>query len=226
MSVQSDRRFLISHSDPMSPEASLYRGLRTRIENFPGGRERRTIAITSAEPLEGKTTTATNLAIAYAQSGCNTLLIDGNGYRPVLNRLFGIHDDIGLADMVRSNRPLGDAAKETEIPGLSLLAYGAVQMPFQGLAADRLESVLDQAKGAYDIVLIDTPALLSVPDTGVFAASSDGVLLVIHSTLTNRTNALACKKQLEQLGASILGCVHNSAKPMPAKGYRHYTSAR
>ncbi|MFC5405028.1 CpsD/CapB family tyrosine-protein kinase [Cohnella soli] len=227
MSTSTVKRSLITQLDPFSIAANEYRSLRNKLDFTPNGQTRKVILVTSAVPLEGKSTTAANLAIAYAQANRKVLLIDGNAYRPALHQVFSVSGDSGAASGSFPYLSLADMAREVGIRNLSLFTAGQFfsvsDNPFH---EEAMGSLLVQAREQYDIVIIDSPALLSLTDTSILAVKSDGVLLVVHTSLSRKEQVLKAKKLLEQLQVPIIGCVLNKTKSDSSAAYEHYSTAR
>jgi capsular exopolysaccharide synthesis family protein len=155
------------------------------------------------------------------------LLIDGNAYRPSLHQIFSVSNDTGLSNVLFHSSDLEDTVKDVGIRNLSVLTSGPfLSVSSNPLDSDLLASLLARARDQYDIVIIDSPALLSLTDTSVLAVQSDGVLLVIHSEITRRDKAVKAKKLLEQLNVPLIGCVLNHAKSGAKQDYYQYSATR
>jgi capsular exopolysaccharide synthesis family protein len=224
MSTPTVKRSLITHLDPLCPASNTYRTLRNMIEHSPGSQERKVILVTSAEPLEGKTTTAVNLSIAYAHSNRKVLLIDGNPYRPSLHLVFSTSNDIGLSRIQPHSFSLEEAVKDVGIRNLSVLTSGPF-LSYNPLDADLITALLQKARETYDIIIIDSPALLALTDTSILVVNSDGVLLVVHSGISRRDKALQAKKLLDRLHVPIVGCVLNGTKELSKESYYHLSTS-
>jgi capsular exopolysaccharide synthesis family protein len=227
MSTYTVKRSLISHLDPFCPASNNYRTLQNMIEHSPSGQKCQVILVSSAEPLEGKTTTATNLSIAYAHANRKVLLIDGNAYRPSLHHVFSTSNEIGLCNIQSDSLSLEEAVKDVGIRNLSVLTSGLLlSSSYTPLDADLTAALLQRARELYDIVIIDSPALLALTDTSILAVNSDGVLLVVHSVISRRDQTLQAKKLLDQLHVPIVGCVLNGTKAPSKPSYYHYSASR
>jgi capsular exopolysaccharide synthesis family protein len=197
--------------------AESFRSILTSILfSNPGGKTPQVIVITSAMPLEGKTTVASNVAAAIARIHRRVLLIDGDLRRPRLHEVFGVSNDYGLTDLltVKGNKGCRDllpyVVQKTAIPGMGLLAAG----PSSANATDLLHStnmadVLKQAGQTFDSIVIDTPPMLDMPDARVLGRFSDGVVLVVRAGVTTRETALTVKQRLMEDGTALLGAVLN-----------------
>src|SRR5579859_5647158 len=155
---------LLSRMDPRSPEAEAYRALRTSIQFSSLDRPIRTIVVTSSGQDEGKSTTASNLAITMAHIGRRVVLCDADLRRPALHALFGLPNQAGLSSVVLG-ASLDEALQHTETEGLLLLASGPIPPnPAEFLGSQRMESVLRDLAGRADYVVFDTPPVGIVTD--------------------------------------------------------------
>ncbi|MEP6714104.1 MAG: polysaccharide biosynthesis tyrosine autokinase [Terriglobia bacterium] len=180
----------------------------------------RMLVVTSPGPGEGKTTVASNIAAAMAESGQQVLLIDMDLRRPQLHNIFNLTNDQGFTDMTRS----GDLGKvdrthpfisSTTIPGVFVLPSGSVDLTkiSELFHSPRVPSLLKQLKQSFDTVIIDTPPMLQFSEARLVASFSDGVILVLRSGQTNRDSALSARDQLSRDGIAVLGTVLNDWRP-------------
>jgi len=225
MSTLTAKRSTVALLDPHSQASDAFRTLR----NMLGAADApwQALTVISAEPSEGKTTVAANLAIAYAQTGKKVLLIDGCVKQPALDRVFSLSNLTGLTTVLLHGASLSEAVQPAGLPMLSVLTAG----PAPAYAEDVLDSaemnqLLAQAKERYDLILIDSPALLALADAATLAKKSDGILWVLHTGIARKARALEAKKLLQRLNISIIGCVLNKAERKPSRAYRHYVSSR
>lgn len=209
---------LIMEKNPYSPIAEAYRTLRMCLELESESENRpRVIAITSSNEREGKTTTAINLAMAIAMTNKKVLLIDGNLQKPVLHEVFKKSNRFGIINILMNQCDLDDATEETHIPNLSLISSGQTAYPTtELLATKRLEYVLEQARSAYDLTIIDSPSVLGSTDAQILAARCDGVLLVAQAGKVKRKILERSRLVLDQVKANVLGAVLNQAKKKTA----------
>jgi capsular exopolysaccharide synthesis family protein len=180
------------------------RMLRTStIGTFRGARPK-IIAITSSQPLEGKTTTSCNLARALAHGGARVLLIDADMRRPSLHRVLGASNERGLSSLLSGSAVLKDVAQSTDTANLVLISSGPIPPnPAELLASPRMRTLLTSVRDvAFDWIIIDTPPVLAVTDSVVVASMVEGMLLVIGSEMTRRTHAA---RALEVLRGSCSG---------------------
>jgi capsular exopolysaccharide synthesis family protein len=208
---RSNNRLVIDlESDPSSPVSEAYRTLRINIEFSSVGREMKTIAVTSAHPGEGKTTTVINLAVAYAQVGMKVLLIDADMRKPSIHKGLGMPNKIGLANILVRKGRMNSEITETAITNLSVITSGAETMnSSELLASNQFDLLLDELKQSYDVILIDTPPALSVMDAKIIAAKCDGVLLVVEYHKVKSDAARRLVEDLSSVKANLLGVVLN-----------------
>jgi succinoglycan biosynthesis transport protein ExoP len=194
------------------------------------GREPHSILITSAVPVEGKTTVATNLAITMALAGSRVLLIDADLRRGSLTKQFDVPDGPGLGDIIAGEATLEQAMVGTAYEFLTLLGRGrdlpACSENFLGI---ELKDCLQVAKDSYDFVIIDSAPVLVADDTTTLAPLADTILFVMR---INGTPARLAEKALQLLysrqvnvGGVVLNCESVSANDYRTYGYYKYYAA-
>lgn len=199
---------------PASPEAEAYRSVRTTIYVCTHATKDRVLQITSAEPEDGKSTLASNLALAIAQSGKKVILVDADLRRPKIHQLFGLRRDIGLADVLTREIEWRNAVAETQVPKLSVLCAGQTPAnPAELLATAEFEALLNELRKEYDFVLVDTPPLLAVSDPCVVAAATDALLLVVNISKNRRDAIRRVQETISTHGMKVLGMVANGVTP-------------
>jgi succinoglycan biosynthesis transport protein ExoP len=210
----------ISLYAPRSTAAEAYRLLRTRI--FSCAPDLRTLLVTSAVPSEGKSTTVANLGISFAQLGLKVLLLDTDLRCPTLHRYFQLQKDRGLTSILEQEGNWQQMLQETSLPNLQVVPAGPTPLnPSDVLSLKSLRQLFEQLKNAFDLVLVDAPLTLSLPDVEILAPDMDGVLLVHAPEQCDKQSVLEAKNRLERVRAHILGIVLNDVK----EGYRqHYRS--
>jgi len=206
---------LVTYHDPDTVQAEAYRGLRGALYYGAGTDGVKVIQVTSPRAGEGKSVLAANLAISMAQSGKRVVLVGGDMRRPSLARLFGLANDVGLADLLADEDADFDmeAIRPTGVPRLDLLSSGPrPRSPGELLTSDRLGQLLERMGGEYDFILIDTPPLLAVSDASSVAAHVDGVLLTIRNSRNAKGLAAQAKEKLDMVGARELGVIVSGGK--------------
>lgn len=210
-SVRKPGDALITLKHPRSPIAEEYRSLRTNlryagIEN-PGG----TLLVTSANPSEGKTTTAANLAIAMAQAGKRVVLVDADMRRPGVNRIFGMENEMGLTSLFL-DQPLllEDVLQVSEAPNLKVLTSGEPPPnPAELLESRRMTEILQMLRQQFDVVIVDSPPALVVADASILASRCSGAVLVVDSGRTRTEAARKVAATLTHSQVKLLGVVLN-----------------
>jgi capsular exopolysaccharide synthesis family protein len=211
---------LYTHYRSLSREAEAYRGVRTALYFSLLGKDHKVIQITSPTMGDGKTTLAANLGVSIAQSGKRIILIDADFRRPRLHKVFGASAKVGLASVIAGDVALAAAIQDSGIAGLSVLPCGPIPPnPAELLTSPRFKEVLDEIRGQFEFVVVDTPPLLAVTDPCAVAPRVDGVLLNIRVSKNARPNAERAKEILSTLGVNVLGLVVNGVDENGAGGY-------
>ena len=219
----------ISFREPRSPVVEAFRTLRTNITFAGVDTPIKRIIITSSVPQEGKTTIASNLAAVLAQGDKKVVLIDGDLRRPSIHSQFSLSNRLGLTNLfVRQGNSLTGILQPSEYPLLSIITSGgSAPNPSELLTSKRMNQFLDYLCQENDIVIIDTPPVLTVTDAAALASSVDGIILVVKPGVTKISTFAQTLEQLRTVGAHILGVVLNDVKPTSRKYgyyYSHYYS--
>jgi non-specific protein-tyrosine kinase len=211
---------------PRSSAAESFRALRTNLESTGIDRAIKTILVTSSLPREGKTTVAANLAVAFAQAGRRTVLVDADLRRPDLHRFFAVGNGKGLTNLLRSeDDSVEDVAVGTEEANLRIVTSGPPPPnPAELLASGRMREILEQLVTLRaEVVVIDSPPINIVTDAAVLAGNVDGVILVVDAGRTSRAAARQACEALTKVGARLLGSAVNRAKTASAgSAYGYY----
>ncbi len=216
---------LVTYQKHLSIMADSFRTTLTSIL-FSGQAEHRprVLVVTSANPGEGKTTVITNLAIALAEVSQRVLLIDGDLRKPWLHDIFQLPNEQGFADLLRNGEAARDGAaaafiRQTPVPGLSVLPSGRCQVAATNLLyARHLPELLARLAADYDMILIDAPPMLQIPDARVLGRVSDAVILVVRANKTTRDAAQAVRQRLAEDGTPLLGTILNDWNPKTSDG--------
>lgn len=224
MQIQNERRHILGPgSDFFMREA--YKTLRTNVTFSLADEEGcKVIIITSAMKSEGKSITAVNLAISYAEMNRRVLLVDCDLRRPKLARLLNIQAHVGLSNILVDPELRGQAILTGENPNLHFLLAGDVPPnPSELLASARFKRLLEELRGSYDYILLDTSPVNMVTDACVLVPESNGVLFVVRAGITDRNAVRHAVEQLEYSKAKLLGFVLNGAEPEKSGyGYGKY----
>ena len=196
--------------EPASDVAETYRTIRTAVFFGTPDRESRTILVTSPAPGDGKSTFASNLAIAMAQTGKRVLLVDADFRRPVQHRIFECRPGIGLSTVLAGHEPLEKTIQSTGIAGLDILPAGPQPSnPSEILNSQSFNEVLEELSVRYEHVVIDSPAVMAVADARILSAMCSVTVLVLRAQTSTRKAAVHARRALQSVGAAILGVVVN-----------------
>lgn len=216
------KRAMISQFNPRSFVSESYRTLRTNIQFANIDSPIQSIVIGSSGPGEGKTTTAVNLAISFADMGLQVCLVDADLRKPKHHILFDIQDSQGLADCILAGASVEGVIKPTRIKNLKLLTNGtnALNHP-EIFSSMKMRQLMDDLKGRFDMVIYDTPPILLLTDSIILSSRVDGVILVVKHGLTERASLQEAISALKNVRANILGIMFNGYVT-ERKGYYRY----
>lgn len=200
---------LVTLQNPGSAATEAYRMLRTNLFYARVDAPPKVIVLTSAGFDEGKSTTVANLAVALAQAGKDTLILDCDLRKPTQHKIFRERSMLGLVDVLVGEREPEEVWHEP-IPGLKLMPAGAPPPnPAEILTSRRLAQFLERARQEFDYVLVDTPPVGYTSESASLAANGDGVLLVLDSQRTRKGSLRQALRRLGSVGANVLGTVMN-----------------
>ena len=201
-----------------------FRSLRTSVLLSAADSPARSMLVTSTQPGEGKTTIATNLALALAQVGQRVLLVDSDLRSPSLHRLFGRRHDPGLVSYLTGREDWHSLVRSSGITGLDLVTCGPVPPnPSELLSSPRMTQLIKLAKERYDFIILDSAPMLALADSRILAPMVSGVLLVVKSGTVPREQVLHAQKGILSAGANLLGVVLNRVD-LATHGYYDYRS--
>jgi capsular exopolysaccharide synthesis family protein len=195
-----EERVLLTEAVPHD-FGEAFRSLRTSLVFTSAAERTRIIGVTSSQPLEGKTTTAANLALALALGGSRVLLIDADMRRPGLHKTIGLQNEIGLSHLLVGQARVREAVQRTSEPNLVAITAGRTPPnPSELLASERMNNFLaNLGTGPFDWVIVDTPPVLAVTDAVILAPRMSSIVFVVGSEMTRRVHA---ERALETLRAS------------------------
>jgi len=201
---------LITHSHPKSALSEAYRNIRTSNLLSFSEKPPKTLAISSPNPAEGKTTTVLNTAIALAQTGARVLLIDADMRKPRLHTIFNYENGAGLSSYLSGNAKLESIVQNSEIPNLSYIPSGPIPPnPSELLGSQLFKNTIHTLKESFDHILIDAPPVLGFADSAILSAMVDGTMIVVVGGKTPRETLHQAREILTQVNARILGVVIN-----------------
>lgn len=212
---------LLTQAAPQSPRAESFRQLRTNLQFANVADHAKTVLITSSLPGEGKSTTATNLAISLAQAGQTVCLVDADLRRPMINQYLGLDRSAGLTTAMVGAADVNDLLQPWGDDNLYVLTSGQIPPnPSELLGSDEMKKLLTRLEHAFDTVVIDAPPLLPVTDAAVLSQHVGGVVLVVGSQKLRHQDLQKSISALNMVGSNILGVVLNR---LPAKGPDAYS---
>lgn len=186
-----------------------YNALRTNIQL--SGNNLKVISVSSVKPGEGKSTTSTNIALAFARAGYKTLLVDADIRNSVMSGVFKSREKItGLTDFLSGTTDLSHGLCDTNVDNLFVIQAGPISPnPTALLQSENFDTMIDTLRKYFDYVIVDTAPIGMVIDAAIIAQKCDASILVTAAGETKRRDVLKAKEQLEQTGVPFLGVVLN-----------------
>lgn len=212
---------ILSESSPFSVKEG-YKALRTNVIFSLPGTESKCIALTSSARSEGKSTTAINLGIAFAQIGKRTILLDCDMRLPTIAAKLHLPKQPGLSNLIVGEASVNDVVQHY-CEGLDVIPAGQIPRDPTGLlASEQMKYMLSKLKEYYDYVIIDLPPVTTVTDAAILTDSVDGYLLVVRHGVTDYRAVNEMLHQLTLSEAKIMGFVYSGAPVSEKKYYQHY----
>lgn len=195
--------------DSAKKAEEYYNALRTNIQL--SGNNLKVIAVSSVNPGEGKSTTSTNIAWAFARAGYKTLLIDADIRNSVMSGVFKSRERItGLTDYLAGTQDLSHGLCETNVENLFVIQSGAVSPnPTALLQSDNFERMIETLRKYFDYIIVDTAPIGVVIDAAIIVQKCDASILVTETGAAKRREVQKAKSQLEQTGTPFLGVILN-----------------
>lgn len=213
---EATKRPLLTQASAQSPRAESFRQLRTNLQFANVSGHAKSVLVTSSVPGEGKSTTATNLAIALAQAGQTVCLVDADLRHPMVNDYLGLDRGAGLTTALVGTADVNDLLQPWGEDNLYVLASGQIPPnPSELLGSKEMGSLMERLEQAFDIVIVDAPPLLPVTDAAVLSQHVGGVVVVVGSQRLRHQELQKALDALKMVGAVVLGIVMNR---LPAKG--------
>jgi capsular exopolysaccharide synthesis family protein len=211
--------------DPHGGYAEAVRRLRTNLMFVDVTRGRHSFIVTSAMPGEGKTTTTVNLAMAMATTGGRVLLIDGDLRNPSVAKTLGIEGAVGLTTVLLGQAEAGDVIQRWRDSELYVLTAGAIPPnPSELLGSEPMRELFDKLAHEFDFILIDSPPVVPVVDAVLLDRLTGGTLMVVASSRTKKRDLASAVKQLDTVGAKLIGFALNfvPVNESDARRYGYY----
>ena len=212
----------IVEKEPKSIAAESYRTLRTNIQYSSFDKEYRIIVVTSAEPEEGKSTTAGNLALCMAEGDKKVMLIDCDLRKPSLHKKFKTSNLLGLSDVIIGKADLASVTHRYN-KNLYLLTSGKIPPnPYEMISSKAMSHLLESLKDTFEYIIIDTPPMKVVADSQILSTKADGTILVVRAEKTKKESVKSAIDLLKNVKANIIGIVLNGIDVSGNKYYYDY----
>lgn len=220
-------RMLVTRGAPHSAAAEAYRALRTNLTFASLSGSPQVVVLTSAMPGDGKSTSASNLAMAMAQQGVRTLLIDADLRRGTLHQIFEVRQEPGLTHVLLGHVPLEEAVVSVPTGGsgvsLDVLPTGVLPPnPAELVGSPQMRDFVARMRERYEAIIFDAPPLALVTDAAVLGSMADATLLVARLGSTDRRALHYAASQVYNLGANMGGVVLNDVVANGSTGYQYY----
>lgn len=212
----------IVEKDPKSIAAESYRTLRTNLQYSSFDEEYKVIVVTSAEPGEGKSTTAGNLALSIAEGDKKVVLIDCDLRKPSLHKKFEISNTAGLSDVIVGKESISVVGHRHN-NNLTILTSGKIPPnPSEMLGSKSMKALLDALRKVFDYVILDTPPVQAVTDAQILSNRADGTILVVRAEKTKKDSVVNSINLLKKVNANIIGTVLNGVDTKRNSYYYYY----
>lgn len=216
------RRALVV-AEPNSTSAEAYRRVRSSLRFAAVEHDIAAIAVTSSIPGEGKTSTAVNLALTYAEAGLRVLLVDADLRRPMVAETLGLENAVGLTTMLVGAVEFEEARLPWGDSSLSVLPAGEVPPnPAELLASARMSELLRELRDKFDVMVVDTAPLLSVSDATIIAQSVDTTIVVADVSKVHLAQLARSLEALDRARAQVAGVLFSRVKRQRGDDYNYY----
>lgn len=208
---------------PNSVVSEQFKTLRTNIQFSMVDKKLKSLVISSATPSAGKSTVAANLAVTFALQGNLVLIVDCDLRRPTVHRNFKLANGFGLTTLLTdSSGSVEDYLNDSEVEGLWILTGGPVPPnPAELLSSKRMQQLETEMADKFDLVIYDTPPLLSFSDAQILAGREDGTVFVIRHGVDTKEEVFKASEALKIANANVLGVVYNHV-PVKSKDHGYY----
>jgi len=215
---------LITLADSRSPISEQYRTIRTNIQFSMIDKEFKTLVVTSSGPGEGKSTTAANLAVVFADSGSRVLLVDADMRKPAVAKTFALSNHQGFSTLLTDrDTHVTQLAQPSGVANLSILTSGPKPPnPSEMIGSIRMGQVMEQLRENYDMIIFDMPPVVAVTDAQIMSSIVDGTMLVVREGVSDKRALTKAQQLLDMVNANLLGVVYNGATKATDQGYYYY----
>lgn len=227
---------IVTYHSPKSPASEMFRTLRTNIQFMSSNKDIKLLLVTSTMPGEGKSWVVANLAVTFAQSDKNVIIVDTDMRRGRQAQLFKTQVEPGLSNYLSGLHSdgrnfVGDISQciqETEVKGLSILSAGSIPPnPSELLASNKMNELLGELKNRYDIIILDGTPSSIVTDSVILSKDADATLIVAAYKKTRTEDLKRLKKEIDNVGGKVIGITLNKIKKIEKRyqnGYYYYNA--
>ncbi|MFA0752717.1 MAG: hypothetical protein IMHGJWDQ_000479 [Candidatus Fervidibacter sp.] len=203
--------------------AESLHSLRANLKFLSRQKPLQVLLITSTAPEEGKTFVACGLAIAWAQAGHLTILVDFDLRRPQVHEWLQVPNEKGLTNLLAQTAELDEVLQPTPLRNLQVITSGPLPPnPTELLDSERVGQILGELRKRAEVIILDTPPALAVSDTALLIPHADGVLIVVVPDQTLRPMLRQLKEQVVLAQGQLIGAVVNKITPAQGSYYRYY----
>ena len=214
----------VVEKNPKSVAAEAYRSLRTNIQYSSFDKEYKTILVTSANPGEGKSTTAGNLALTLAEGEARVLLVDCDMRKPSVHKNFRVTNTYGISDVLLQKKKVMEVAHKYN-ENLYIITAGKIPPnPAEMIASKAMTLFLEEMKEHFDYIVLDTPPVQAVADSQILSTKVDGSLFVVRAGVTKKDEVQSAIAALKKVNANIIGTVLHAIDNNTNKYYYYYGS--
>jgi len=204
-------RKLVTVLDANSISSEQFRAIRTNIKFALPDKDLKTILVTSSMAGEGKSTSAANLAVVFAQEGKRVLIVDADMRKPTIHHTFEMYNTSGLSTVLTRQEKLHEVVQQSFIVGLDVIVSGPTPPnPTDLLDSTTMDMLMKEVYQDYDIIIFDAPPLLHIADAQILAHKCDGTLLVVDIDVVLKDDMLKAKTILTTARAKVLGVIMNN----------------
>jgi succinoglycan biosynthesis transport protein ExoP len=216
--LKGQKQLVLADSNSQSGEA--FRRLRNNILLLNKGTHCLTLLVTSSEPKEGKSTIVANLAISLAQSGKKVIVVDCDMHLPTQYKFFSLPNSTGLSNFLLNKIDLDTIVQDCATRSLWVITTGTIPYnPTELISSPEMSKLLGKLRQRFDVVLLDTSAIMSEADAAILAPIVDEAILVVRRGRSRREDVQAACKLLVDAHASSIGVVINRSKLNSRYGY-------